>query len=190
MAGCKKNARQQGAVIVFADESGLSQRPPIRRTWARKGQTPIICHSFSWHKLSMNAALVYRWDGRPVNLYFEIIPGSYDQHRMVDFLDSLRRQLRNRPMILIWDGLPAHKTNVVKDYLDEHPNTTVVPLPPYSPNLNPVEFLWANVKGRELANYVPDGLDDLCRQACSGIKRVYQHASLLGGFARGAGLPF
>ncbi len=190
MAGGKKNARQQNAVIVFADESGLSQRPPIRQTWAPRGQTPIITHSFSWQKLSMNAALVYRWDGKPVNLYFEIIPGSYDQYRLVDFLDSLRRELKNRPMILVWDGLPAHKTNIVKTYLEEHPNISVVPLPPYAPNLNPTEFLWSNVKGKELANYVPDGLGDLCRRACTGIKRVYKHPSLLDGFVRAAGLYF
>lgn len=177
-------------MIVFADESGLSQRPPIHQTWAPKGQTPIITHSFSWKKLSMNAALVYRWDGKPVNLYFEIIPGSYNQHRLLDFLDSLRRALRNRPMILVWDGLPAHRTNVVKEYLAEYPNITVIPLPAYSPNLNPAEFLWANVKRRELANYVPDGLEDLCRRACTGIKRVHHHPSLLEGFARGAGLCF
>ncbi len=138
----------------------------------------------------MNAALVYRWDGKPMNLYFEIIPGSYDQHRLVDFLDSLRRELRNRPMILVWDGLPAHKTNVVKDYLEEHQSISVVQLPPYAPDLNPTEFLWSNVKGKELANYVPDGLDDLCQQACHGIKRVYEHPSLLDGFVRGAGLFF
>lgn len=138
----------------------------------------------------MNAALVYRWDGTPVNLFFEIIPGSYNQHRLVDFLDSLRRELKNRQMILVWDGLPAHKTNIVKDYLDEHPNMTVVPLPPYSPHMNPTEFLWSNIKGRELANYVPDGLGDLCRQACSGIKRVFNSTSLLKGFVRAAKLPF
>ena len=127
LAGAKKNAQRQGALIVFADESGLSQKPPIRQTWAPKGKTPVITHSFSWKKLSMNAALVYHWDGAPVNLYFEIIPGSYDQHRLVDFIDTLRHELRDHPMILVWDGLPAHKTNLVKDYLAQHPHISRVP---------------------------------------------------------------
>ena len=190
MAGGKKNARDQQALIVFADESGLSQRPPVRRTWAPKGQTPVIRHSFSWQKLSMNGALVYRWDGTPVNVYFEIIPGSYNGHRLVDFLDSLRRELKNRPMLLIWDGLPAHKTVVVRDYLAEHEAITVVPLPAYAPDCNPTEFLWANIKGKELANYVPDGLDDLCRQACSAIRRVHRQQTLPEGFLRAAGISF
>jgi transposase len=166
-------------MIVFADESGLSQRPPFRQTWAPKGQTPVITHSFSWKKLSMNAALVYRWDGKPINLYFEIIPGSYNQHTLVDFLDSLRREMKNRPMIIIWDGLPAHKTIVVKEYLSDHPHIDVIRFPSYSPNLNPTEFLWANIKGGELANYVPEGLVDLCNRACMGIQRVYSRKSLM-----------
>lgn len=138
----------------------------------------------------MNAALVYHWDGKPLNLYFEIIPGSYNEHRLVDFLESLRHELGNRPMLLVWDGLPAHKSLVVKDYLAEHEKITEVPLPAYAPDLNPTEFLWSNIKGKELANYAPDNLTDLCQQACTGIKRVYRAGTLLEGFLRGAGLSF
>lgn len=191
MASGKKNAKRHNAVIVFADESGLSQRPPIRRTWAPKGQTPVIRHSFSWQKLSMNAALVHNWDGRPLNLYFEIIPGSYNEDRIVDFMEGLRRELRNRPMILVWDGLPAHKSIAVKEYLAEHDEQiTVVQFPGYAPDMNPVEFLWANVKGKELANYVPDDLRCLCRQTCTAIRRVYRAETLLDGFVRATGLFF
>jgi transposase len=190
VASGKKNARKQKAVIVFTDESGLSQRPPIHRTWAPKGQTPVLTHSYSWEQLSMNAALVYRWDGKPLNLFFEIIPGTYNQFRLVDFLDSLRRELKNRRMILIWDGLPAHKTVIVQEYLANYEKIQVVQLPAYAPDHNPTEFLWANLKRCELANYVPDGLDELCKQACTGIRRAYKSETLLGGFARAAKLFF
>jgi len=64
MAGSKKNARRGKAWILFQDESGVSQRPSVRRTWAPKGETPVLIHAFNWSKMSVCAALGYRWDGR------------------------------------------------------------------------------------------------------------------------------
>src|ERR1039458_7522595 len=54
MAGSKKNARRQKAWIFFQDESGVSQRPSIRRTWAPKGETPVLIHAFNWSKISID----------------------------------------------------------------------------------------------------------------------------------------
>jgi hypothetical protein len=57
MAGSKKNARRGKAWILFQDESGVSQRPSVRRTWAPKGETPVLIHAFNWSKMSVCAAL-------------------------------------------------------------------------------------------------------------------------------------
>ena len=70
MAGGKKNARRRKAWILFQDESGVSQRPSIRRTWAPKGQTPVLIHAFNWSKMSVCAAIGYCWDGRRSRLFF------------------------------------------------------------------------------------------------------------------------
>src|SRR5215470_14634215 len=59
----KKNARRRKAWIFFQDESGVSQRPSICRTWAPKGKTPVLMHAFNWSKLSVCAAIGYRYDG-------------------------------------------------------------------------------------------------------------------------------
>ncbi len=76
LAGSKKNARRRKAWIFFQDESGVSQRPSIRRTWAPKGETPILIHAFNWPKISSCAALGYRWDGRRSRLFFQAREGS------------------------------------------------------------------------------------------------------------------
>src|SRR5947208_11718575 len=60
MASGKKNARRRKASIFFEDESGVSQRPSVRRTWAPKGETPVLIHAFNWSKMSIAAALGYR----------------------------------------------------------------------------------------------------------------------------------
>lgn len=188
----QKNARRTGGVIVFADESGLSQRPPVRRTWAPKGHTPVLTHSFTWHKLSMNAGLAYEANGKPLAVVFEIIPGAYDTTRILSFLRRLSRTFAGRRVYLIWDRLRAHRSKAVQALVREKTtNLALHYLPAYSPDLQPVEHLWANVKGQELANYVPDTLTDLRSQAHHAIRRVRRHAQrLLAGFASGAGLTF
>lgn len=55
LAWGKKNAAIQGRTIVFVDESGLSERPTRVRTWAPRGQTPVLQYHFNWHQLSVMA---------------------------------------------------------------------------------------------------------------------------------------
>ena len=63
LASGKKNAARQRATIVFVDESGFSERPAVRRTWAPRGQTPVLKHRLSnWKNLSAIGALAYRGD--------------------------------------------------------------------------------------------------------------------------------
>ena len=59
VAGTKKKARREGRTIVFIDESGLSERPSISRTWAPKGQTPQLTFNFNWGKLAVIAGITW-----------------------------------------------------------------------------------------------------------------------------------
>jgi len=103
-----KKARRQGATIVFLDESGFSQRPPVRRTWAPRGQTPVLIHrQRSWPQLSAIGALAYRQTKRRrllrTNLYLKTLPCSVQSTDVIRFLRHLRRHVRG-PVILLWDG--------------------------------------------------------------------------------------
>jgi len=152
LARGKKNARRRRAWIVFQDESGVSQRPPVRRTWAPRGETPVLIHAFNWAKLSLAVALAFRWDGRRSGLFFQTRPGSYNDVALIGFLNALQRHFRGRRLILIWDGLPSHKSRDMTAYLRaQRAWLTVERLPGYAPELNPTELVWGNVKGRELA---------------------------------------
>src|SRR5947207_1161845 len=72
----KNRARRKQAWIVFEDESGASLTPVVRRTWAPRGQTPVLRHRFNWQRISMAAALAYRWDGARSRLYFQTREGN------------------------------------------------------------------------------------------------------------------
>ncbi|MEW6352246.1 MAG: transposase [Thermodesulfobacteriota bacterium] len=174
---------------MFQDESGISERPSVRQTWAPRGQTPILIHAFNWKKMSICAALGYRWDGRRSRLWFQMKPGSYDASSLISFLKDLKQHMRGNKAILIWDGLPAHKSRVMSEYLDSQVEwLSVARLPGYAPELNPVEALWGNVKGQELANLCAENLGQAASAARSGLQRVRRSQRLPHAFLKHAGL--
>jgi hypothetical protein len=191
VAGGKKNARRRNAWILFFDESGLSERPSIRRTWAPRGETPVLIHRFNWKKLLICGALGFRWDGRRHQLWFRTFPGSCNRHRVLDVLMALARHFRGRPVILVWDQLSAHKSTVVRDYLHAQSHWLRVEwLPGYAPDLNPIELVWGNIKGCELANRCSDDLADAAAAFRRGMRRVRRSPTLAWAFLRHTGLSF
>src|SRR5207247_3955167 len=120
LAAGKKDARRRRAWIVFEDESGVSHRPVVRRTWAPRGHPPVLTHTGgNWSRLSIAAALAFRWDGRRRRCYFQTRPGSYNDLALIGFLRALKRQFRGRHIIVIWVG-HGGLTNLVLRHMITH----------------------------------------------------------------------
>lgn len=136
MAGNKKMAARQGRIIVFIDESGLSERPCRARTWAPRGQTPVLQYSFSWKQLSVIAGVSF-W-----RFYFRFFSGSIKSPRVVEFLKALSATI-GKKLLIVWDRLQAHRSRLVKEYLETLKGRLALEyLPAYAPELNPVEYIW------------------------------------------------
>lgn len=124
-------------------------------------------------------------------MFFQIRPGSYNTESLIAFLEELRRELRGRKAILVWDGLPAHKSRVMQGYLEQQRNwLTVERLPGYAPDLNPVETMWENIKGQELANLCAEDLTEVDGAIRDGMARVEDSYTLPFSFLNHAGLFF
>jgi transposase len=176
-------------VLVFWDESGASLLPVTRRTWAPRGVTPVIRHHFKWKRVSMAAALCYGSHGGGASLAFHHQVDAYDNDSMIGALSELRRALGGQKATLLWDGLPAHRSKVMRAWLGRQRHWLVVePLPGYAPELNPVEALWSNLKGVELANLAGERLDDVIAAAERGIQRIRDTHHLAYSFLRHCGL--
>jgi hypothetical protein len=135
-------------VVVFWDERGASLLPVTRRTWAPRGHTPVIRHRFKWKRVSMAAGLCYGSRGGGAALAFHHQVGAYDTDTLIGALEQLRRFLGGQKATLVWDGLPAHRSLAMAAWLRRQRHWLVIePLPGYAPDLNPVEALWANLKG-------------------------------------------
>jgi transposase len=176
-------------VIVFWDESGASLLPVTRRTWAPRGHTPVIRHHFKWKRASMAAGLCYGSRGGGAAVAFHHQVGTYDTQTLISALEQLRRFLGGQKATLVWDGLPAHRSLAMAAWLRRQQHWLVVePLPGYAPDLNPVEALWSNLKGVELANLAGDTLDEVIAAAERGIQRIRATHHLPFSFLRHCGL--
>ena len=107
---------------------------------------------------------------------------------MSGFLKHLRRHIRG-PVIVLWDGLLAHRSRETLDYVrSQSAWLTVHRLPAYAPELNPVEGLWARSKGTTNANFCPPGLTPIRQQLRRGSGRLRGHPDVLRGFLHKARL--
>jgi hypothetical protein len=189
VAADQKGARAESAWVVFFDESGISLIPPVRRTWSRQGRTPVLRHRIAWKRASMAAALGYRPDGTKARLCFHLQQDAYDTDSLIGVLEQLKGFYAGHRVVLVWDGLSAHWSYKMRAYLDaQHHWLRVERLPAYAPQLNPVEYLWANLKGAELANFAGDSVAEVADQAQQGIQRVCDSDSLVLGFLAHTGL--
>src|SRR5437016_13742714 len=79
-----------------------------------------------------------RLDERRSSLFFQTREGNYNSESLLSFLTDLHRELRGRKVVLVWDGLPAHKSRKMKEYLRQQRHwLREERLPGYAPDLNP-----------------------------------------------------
>jgi transposase len=154
------------------------------RTWAPKGETPILQHHFNWHQLSVIAGITFR------RFYFRLFPGAIKGAQIIEFLHALGQQLR-QPLLVIWDGLPAHRSALVRDYLEAlNGAIQIEQLPAYAPELNPTEYIWGHLKHHELGNRCAADFHDLKSGARNRLRSMQRRPTLIRAFWRQAELQF
>lgn len=143
------------------------------RTWAPVGQTPLLKESFSWKSLSVIGGLTLR------RFYFQIHKGSIKGPQVVGFIKHLRRHIRGR-LLVIWDGAAIHRSGLVKDYLASTKGGVVAErLPPYAPELNPVEYMWGHLKCHEIANLITTQAWELSFEATAALRRMRRRPAII-----------
>jgi transposase len=160
----------------------------VRRTWAPKGQTPVLRQPFNWKRLSSIGMIAYRPLTGQARVLFSLGPGNVASDWVMRGVCSLRRHVRG-PVILLWDGLPAHRSTITRRYLEQQRHwLRVERLPAYAPELNPVEAMWANLSARELANLCPETLGELAIHVHRGVRRIRRRPDLAHAFLKHSGL--
>lgn len=113
------------------------------------------------------------------NYLFRFYEGSVKKEQVVEFLKALKAHLR-QPLLIIWDGARPHHAAIVRQYLDSlEGHIQITFLPPYCPELNPVEYLRAWLKRHAIANFCPDNLDELQTVARNKLKSAQHRPSII-----------
>jgi putative transposase len=141
----------------------------------------------NWKRVSVIGAIAWRRDQPTIRLFVSLRHGSVKSPDIVEFLRSLRRHIRG-PVTVIWDRLAAHRSKLVCAYITDQTHwLRVESLPPYAPELNPVEQMWANLCAREFANYASDDIEQVEQRIQAGKRRMRRSDMALG-FIQHAGL--
>jgi transposase len=136
-----QQAKAEGGEVFFWDESGFRADAVHGRTWGVKGQTPVVDRP--GQRQSISAASAVNAKG---GFWYCTYQGGLTAELFVGLLRKMMRH-RAKPVHLVVDGLPAHKTKLVKDYvLSTKGRLTLHFLPGYAPELNPDELVWSYVK--------------------------------------------
>jgi transposase len=148
VARAQKKAAEEERTIVWIDQSGFYLVPMAVRTWAPRGQTPVLRVKLTRDYLAVISAITP--DGR---LIMQMQDHAYRSEDVVRFLRLLLRKVKGQ-LLVIWDGSPIHRGQAIKAFLAKWAATRLhlVQLPGYAPELNPDEGIWNYVKRVELKN--------------------------------------
>jgi transposase len=147
----EKRAKAQGAEIYWGDETGINNQDQVGRSYAPKGKTPVRQARAKKVSVSMISAVTNKGQ-----LRFMVYRKGMNAEVFVQFLKRLVRSSARKVMLIV-DNLRAHKSKRVAQWLKEHrEQIEVYYLPPYSPELNPDEYLNNTLK-KQLGNHPPAG---------------------------------
>ncbi len=136
-----RQAKADGGEVFFWDESGFRADAVHGRTWGVRGQTPVV--ERPGQRQSISAASAVNAKG---GFWYCTYEGGLTAELFVSLLGMMMRH-RTKPVHLVVDGLPAHKTKLVKDYVQStQGRLTLHILPGYAPELNPDEAVWSHMK--------------------------------------------
>ena len=165
-------AKKENAIIFFGDEAGVRSDHHAGTTWAPKGRTPVVSTTGARFGLNLISAVSAQGEFR-----FMVAKGRVGARVFVDFLERLIYNAK-RLIFLIVDGHPSHKAKLVNTFLDEHTEQLrLFFLPPYSPELNPDERVWNDLKNNCIGRKVVTSPEELKREVVNDLRSIQKSSS-------------
>ena len=173
----KAAAAADGGTVYFADEAGIRSDYHAGTTWAPVGRTPEVRNTGARHSVNMISAVTAKGA-----LRFTVHDGTVNAEVFIEFCKRLLHDATG-PVYLIVDGHPAHRATKTKQFVaGTNGRLKLFFLPGYSPELNPDEWVWKNVKHDRIGKTGVTSKDDLKAKAVSALRRLQKLPRLVRGF--------
>jgi transposase len=141
-------AKQNSVPIFFGDEVSFAQWGSLAYTWAPKGKQPIVKTS-GIRKGYKVFGMIEFFSGQ---FFYQGIEGRFNSESYRAFLEEVLKKVPGK-IILIQDGAKYHTCQATLEFFEQHEKHLIVyQLPSYSPDYNPIEYLWKKAKGKATHN--------------------------------------
>lgn len=177
----RARAKAQGATVYFGDEAGIRSDYHAGTTWAPVGKTPVVKATGARHSLNMISAVTAQG-----LLRYTTYTGPLTGPVFIEFCKKLltdTEKATGRGVYLIVDGHPVHKATKVKEWVASTKGRfQLFVLPPYSPQLNPDEWVWKNIKHDRVGRTSVKTKDEFITLARAALRRLQRRPALVRAF--------
>ena len=172
-----KQAKKAGATIYFLDEAGIRSDHHAGTTWGKVGATPVVKSTGARFSLNMISAVTAKG-----LLRFSTFTGTLTADKFIEFCTRLLHDAEG-PVFLVIDGHPVHRAKKVKAFAESTSGQLkLFQLPGYSPQLNPDEWVWKNIKHDRVGRSGITGPDQFKALAVAALRRLQAMPHLVRGF--------
>jgi transposase len=180
-----KRAKAEGAAIYWGDETGITNQDQIGRSYAPKGQTPVVVRTAKRITQSMISAVSNRGLMR-----FMLYEGALNADRFIAFLRRLTKDAGQK-VFLIVDNLKVHHANKVKAWAANHAHAIeLFYLPAYAPDHNPDEYLNNDLKQKLRQQPQPGSQDELIKHTRAVLRAIQRSPRRIQGYFRPAAVRY
>ena len=182
----RAEAAKVGAAIFFQDEASVRSDFHGGTTWAEVGRTPVVKTTGARYSVNMISAVSAQG-----KLHFMLVEGTVDSDVFIGYCERLLHDNQGKPVFLIVDGHPSHRSKRTKEWVASmEGRLRLFYLPGYSPQLNPDEWVWKNVKHDRIGRAGVTSFEDLREKAVGALERLAGMPELVRSFFRDPDLHY
>jgi transposase len=174
----RAEAAKVGAVVLFHHEASIRSDFHSGTTWGVVGHTPVVKTTGARYRVNMISAVSAQGA-----LKFMLTEGNVNSEVFIDFCKRLQHDYGDKPVFLVVDGQLSHKSKKTKEWVSStNGQFRIFYLPAYSPQLNPDEWVWNNVKSARVGRAGVVSLEDLRHKVTAALQRLVDVPGIVRGF--------
>jgi transposase len=181
----REEADKVGAKIFFADEAAVRSDYHAGTTWAPVGRTPVVSKTGERFTINMVSAINTAGD-----IHFDLVEGSFNSDKFIRFCRQVLHDA-NSPVWLVVDGAKYHHSKATMEYVESTDGKLrIIQLPAYSPELNPDEWVWRNIKTHNTGRSASRTRDEMRTTILDAVQRMRQIPGVVRGFFKDPHLAY